>query len=438
LCSSLRHLRNAGKAVFLFDLAGAWLINSGLVLRLTIAHVYQYSQYVTLQIKRGFLMPDKAAAPQQPVISIRISDELRSRLDRLREIMALKSGQSVSTSEAAKQLLESARDDRLEFVNLLIEPTESLLNIRGKAEAEIPLTHAEWTLVAYYCTQGAESFVGTEQGQLSYESLAEILEAFIAAYALVRRPKKSPLDFVYLRTLPEDKQAAAKEPTDIGSEDVRRVVKHTIQMLKDNTQKRRRPLLAVRNFYTLLDEEKFSNVEKLNDALSPYWATLWRVCTRGHYAAHRKPLRAQPTEQYNDEFELPVQRGLPSLEEAGYRLDLVREKGNEFSPFLQFPGPLAPRYPVAGYAQIAEFRRMLECHDLSRPFAKWKGHYFSAINMIMEDEELNVSFCARENGISFSFPIEQWEAIRLLFRRAWQSPDVVSAWETLALEYGEM
>ena len=383
-------------------------------------------------------MLDKTATPQQPVMSIRISDELRSRLDRLREIMALKSGQSVSTSEAAKQLLETARDDRLEFVNLLIEPTESLLNIRGKGEARIPLTQAEWTLVAYYCAHCAESFVGTEQGQLSYESLSEVLEGFLAAYALVLRRKRSPLDFVYLRTLPEDKQAAAKEPIDIGTEDVRRVVKHTIQMLKDKTQKRRRSLLAVRNLYTLLVEEKFSNVEKLNDALLPHWPALWRVCARGHYAAHRKPLRGWPAEEDNDYFELPVQRGLPSQEEAGYRLDLVREKGNEFSLFLQFPGPLTPRYPLGGYACIAEFRRMLECHDLSRPFAQWKGHYFSAINMITENEGLSVSFCGRENGISFSFPIGDWKVIRNLFQWAWQAPDVVSAWETLALEYGEM
>jgi len=209
-------------------------------------------------------------------------------------------------------------------------------------------------------------------------------------------------------------------------------------MLKDTTQKRRRPLLAIRNLYTLLDEEKFSNVEKLNDALLPHWAALWRVCARGHYAAHRKPLRPRPTEGDDHDFELPVQRGLPAQEEGGYRLDLVREKGNEFSPILQFPGPLAPRYPVGGYARIAEFRRMLEGHDMTRPFAQWKGSYFSAINMIMENEELSVSFCARENGISFSFPIEHWKAIRTLFQRAWQSPDVVSAWETLALEYGEM
>jgi len=44
----------------------------------------------------------------------------------------------------------------------------------------MPLTQAEWALVAYYCAKGAQSFMSTEQGQLSYDSLAEILEAFIA------------------------------------------------------------------------------------------------------------------------------------------------------------------------------------------------------------------------------------------------------------------
>ena len=36
LCSNLRYLRNDGKKVFWSELAGAWLINSWLVLRLTI------------------------------------------------------------------------------------------------------------------------------------------------------------------------------------------------------------------------------------------------------------------------------------------------------------------------------------------------------------------------------------------------------------------
>jgi len=382
-------------------------------------------------------MTVKAATAHQPVISIRISEALRSRLETLKEVIAHKTGKTVSTSEAAKQLLESARDDRLELANLLTEPTDSLLNIRGKAEAHLPLTQAEWALVAHYCAKGAESFASTEQGQLSYESLADILEAFLAAYAVAMRKKKVSLDFFYLMTLPEDKQVATKDPNAVDGEDLRRVVNRTIQMLRDPAQKRRRPLLAVRNLYTLLDEEKFSNIERLNDVLWPHWNTLWRVCARGHYAVHRKPLRPKPIGD-DDDFEGPMQRGLPSREEGGYRLDLVREEGNDFSPYLHFPGPLAPRYPINGYARTAEFRRMLEGLDLTRPLAQWKGHYFYAHVGITENQEFDVNFCACDNGVSFVFPMEHWKFIQNLFRRAWQSPDVMQAWDTLALEYGEM
>ncbi len=378
--------------------------------------------------------------PQQPVISIRISDALRSRLEKLRDIIALKTGKSVSTSEAAKQLLESARDDRLDFVNLLSEPTNSLLRIRGKWEANLPLSLAEWTLVAYYCAQGAESFTASEQGQLSYESLAEIFEAFLAAYSIIRRPKKSLRDSLYLRTLPADKQCEEKGLEEVGSEDVRRVLTRTIQMLRNPSQKRRRPILAVRNLYTLLDEEKFSNIEKLNEVLRPHWAALWRVCARGHYSLHRTPLREKVSAAELDEedFETAFQPALPSLEEGGYRLDLVREEGNEFSLRLHFPGPFATRYPVVGYARIAEFRRMLEDLNLEPALSQWKGYYFSALAGVVENDARVVLFHARENGITFEFPLEHWLSIRNLFRRAWQAPEVVNTWQALGLEYGEM
>ena len=383
-------------------------------------------------------MAENAATPQQPVISIRISEALRLRLETLKKIMFLKSGQTVSTSEAAKQLLESARDDRLELVDLLTEPTDSLLRIRGKADSGLSLSQAEWTMVAHYCAVGAESFMNTAQGQISYEILAEILEAFLAAYAIARRPKKSPLDFVYLMTLPGDKQVEAKAE-DIGSDDVHRVVTRTIQMLRNSAQKRRKPILAVRNLYRLLDEEKFSNIEKLNEVLWPHWSALWRVCARGHYSLHRKPLREKAPAETNDEdFELAVQPALPSLEEGGYRLDLVREEGNEFSPRLQFPGTLTPRYPVVGYPRIAEVRRLLEELDLERDLCQWQGYYFYAHTEILENDERGVFFFARENGITFGFPMDHWQLIRKLFLRAWQAPEVRRLWDALAREYGEL
>ena len=217
---------------------------------------------------------------------------------------------------------------------------------------------------------------------------------------------------------------------DIGSDDVRRVVMRTIQMLRNPAQKRRKPLLAVRNLYTLLDEEKFSNIEGLNEVLWPHWPALWRVCARGHYSLHRKPLREKaPSETDDEDFELAVQPALPSLEEGEYRLDLVREEGNEFSPRLQFPGTLTPRYPVVGYPRIAEFRRLLEELDLERDLCQWQGYYFYAHTAIVENEQRGVFFFARENGITFRFPMEHWQSIRNLFRRAWQAPEVIHTWE---------
>ena len=382
----------------------------------------------------------KTRSPQQqPVISIRISEELRMRLNKLKQMMELRSGGNISTSEVAKQLLESAKDDRIEVVGLLLEPTESLLRVRRKLEERVTLSQAEWTLVAYYCTQGAESFVSTEQGQLSYESLAEMLEAFLAAYDVPHRRSRISLDWVYLQTLPAEKTDVFKEPDEHAKEDVKRVVNRTIRTLRNPAQKRRRPILAVRNLYTMLDDEKFSNIEKLNDALWPHWPALWKVCARGHYALHRKPLREKPpAETDGDDFEIPMQRGLPSFEEGGYRLDLVRDAGNEFAPYLRFPGALAPRYPVIGYPRIAEFRRLLELLDLDPITEQWKGYYYTAWTGILEDEQRGVSFRACENGISFSFPMDDWKTIRNLFRRAWQSPEVASAWEALVQEYGEL
>ena len=87
-------------------------------------------------------MADKT---QQQTLSVRISDSLRRRLERARQLTASKTGEPVSTSEIAKQFLESARDDRLEVADLLAEPTDSLSQIRRKGEAGASLSRAEWT-----------------------------------------------------------------------------------------------------------------------------------------------------------------------------------------------------------------------------------------------------------------------------------------------------
>ncbi len=261
-------------------------------------------------------LADKTPILQQPVISIRISDELRQRLDTLKEIMAAKSGEQVSTSEAAKQLLESSKEERLEFVNLLSEPTDSLVKIRGKVDAKLPLSQAEWTLIAYYCQQGAELLANTGQTDISFESLAGLLT-----------------------NLPAERQTATKPSEDIADDDVRRAVNRTLHTLKNANSETPRPIHTARLLYMILDNEKFLNIEKLNEGLRPYWPILWRVCARGHYLRHEEPLRDGAF--WGADSRLRNPGPLPSFQEGEYRLEFHRGPETEFSVWLYFPGRFA-------------------------------------------------------------------------------------------------
>ena len=51
------------------------------------------------------------AAQQDQTLSLRISEALRKRLEEIRKLTALRKGENASTSEIAKQLLESAREE---------------------------------------------------------------------------------------------------------------------------------------------------------------------------------------------------------------------------------------------------------------------------------------------------------------------------------------
>src|SRR5580704_2924837 len=98
-----------------------------------------------------------AEKPQQQTLSVRITDALRRRLERARQLTASKTGEPVSTSEIAKQFLESARDDRFEVVDLLADPTESLSQIRRRGESGVVLSRAQWTVLAHFVRHGLES-----------------------------------------------------------------------------------------------------------------------------------------------------------------------------------------------------------------------------------------------------------------------------------------
>src|SRR5260370_1637223 len=163
--------------------------------------------YVILLLSNtgGLRMADK----QEQTVSLRISDGLRKRLEQVRKLASVRKGENVSTSEIAKQLLESAREDRLEVVELLREPTEALLRIWKKGEAQRVLSRAEWTVLAYFVQQGAEA---VSKNSISRESVIAILEAFLAAYKLRTGAGRGDEGY-YLGNLPIECRPAKTKPT---------------------------------------------------------------------------------------------------------------------------------------------------------------------------------------------------------------------------------
>ena len=45
---------------------------------------------------------------------------------------------------------------------------------------------------------------------------------------------------------------------------------------------------------------------------------------------------------------------------------------------------------------------------------------------------------AKDNGITFGFSSQEWQAVKRLFAKAWNSPEVSRTWDKLIEEYGEL
>lgn len=211
--------------------------------------------------------------PQQQTLSVRISDTLRQRLERAKYLRASTTGARVSLSDVAKQLLESAREDRLELVNLLARPTDTLLQIRRKAEAQQLLSRAEWSVLAHFVQRGLEACSAKTPNPVCRDSLVAVLDAFLAVYEL-RTERASSSDALYVGHLPVECRPAtgkrASRSEHATPDVVRRTVTETRRRLSDSTHypSMRAPLLAGRNLSVLLEDEPLAGPEALNRAFA--------------------------------------------------------------------------------------------------------------------------------------------------------------------------
>ena len=67
----------------------------------------------------------------------------------------------------------------------------------------------------------------------------------------------------------------------------------------------------------------------------------------------------------------------------------------------------------------------------------WGGEQFYGY-VTERAKETEFWFRAHANAITFGFSVEEWEAVRELFRRAWEMPEVRISWDALSLDYGEL
>ena len=374
-------------------------------------------------------MAEKGGWPQQPVISIRISDALRSRLERLKEVLSKKSGDNVTTSEVAKQLLESAREDRLEVAELLTNATGSLAAARRKGEAGISLSRAEWIVLAYYVQQGIESDLS---GPVSRETMKGVLEAFLAAYH-ERRGKKSNRDAHYLSNLPRlNKDGKRVAGTEAEGIDVPTSIERLIRAIKSTNSNEVWPQFAARNLYEFLEEESFG-IEALNQALKPHWPVLWRAAARGHYLMRGYPVRDQSRRAASEH---PWGPTISSVFEGGFVLSFATGSERDLSVLVSLPEGRQAMYEIAPWPVIMEFRSMLQNWDTSEPNSFWQGRWF--FGYTATETTLAPVWVRCQGSASFGFTAEEWASLKEAFRRAWEMAQLQRISSELMLEYGEI
>ncbi len=378
-------------------------------------------------------LPDNV---QQHTLSVRISETLRRRLERAKRLRSATLGEPVSTSRIAKQLLESACDERMEVVDLLADPTDALLRIRRKGDAQSVLSRAEWTVLAHFVQHGLEGSSDITVNPVSRESIVGVLDAFLAVYER-RTESKCGLDAQYLGNLPFECRPATSKRAARGDrptgEIVRRTVIDTRRAVNDQSITRA-PLLVGRNLYVLLEEDHLPGAEDINRALRPFWSVLWRLAARGHYIATQAPVRERETRR-----EGLYQPPIPSITEGTVTLSFARAEGREFSVLVDFPGPHGPRYPITNYPRIAEFRDMVTAFVGDGPRKSWSGAYFCGyVQQATAAQCGGVWFRAQDNGITVGVSPKDWKLLHAAFLRAWDVPDIRAAWIALAVEYGEL
>jgi hypothetical protein len=365
--------------------------------------------------------------PQQQTLSIRISDALREFLERSKHILSNGRGEPVSTSDVAKILLESAKEERLDFrievADLQERPTESMWTIRKKWEMKHALSRAEWIFLGHYVQIACEE-VTDNPAKPDIRSYTAVLEAVLSVRAL-RRSSNAILDLYYLDNV------GVPDAIPISELELRPGI--ASQALGNLVQQMRaaaiaKPVFAGKLLYVALRDEEVSDIMALNRALDPYLETLFRLAARGHWIREHRPVRVRTGNELVSEY-------IPSLEAEGFHLAFVIGSGGELRIMLSMQAKDVG-YPLASYPQIQEFAEMLR---RLQPGGIWNGtHFFGHGAAAAGDRPAWLRFWRRGDEIALAFSVDEWECLKGLFTTALESPQLQPILAELALVYGEI
>jgi hypothetical protein len=366
--------------------------------------------------------------PQQQTLSIRISETLREFLERYKSVLSTSRGETVSTSDAAKILLESAKDDRLDFrlevADLQREPTASLSAIRKKWETGQPISRAEWVFLSQY-VQIASEEISENPAMPASQAFIHLLEALLAIRSL-RTDRGTGLDRYYLENLGAPAGAAFND-RQLDPSLVPQTVAELMEQLRQ-TPTAPKPAFAGRCFYAALRDEVITDLRALNRALAPLMPTLFRLAARGHWIREGRPVRSRREA-------VVVVDSVPPLIREGFRLTCSVNSDGEVSMLLVMERKNV-MYPIGTYPQIREFTAML-AHLKSG--GEWRGVHYRAYTIPgSADQPAQLLFRGSRDGITVGFSSEEWECLSGLFDSALGTPNLERYWEELELIYGEL
>jgi hypothetical protein len=171
-----------------------------------------------------------------------------------------------------------------------------------------------------------------------------------------------------------------------------------------------------------------TDIVALNQRLTPFLGTLFRLAARGHWIRERQPLRMTRA--------LILNAQAPALSTAGpFQIAASANSEGELKLHLTMHNS-GVRYPVGPYPEIQEFEIMLRS---LQPGQTWNGLYFSASARAVQPERCpRVQFWRRADPVVFTFSEEEWRWLQDLFRDALAAPGLRPMLDRLSLEYGDL